>query len=218
MVAPFDQQGQILQYYPFRVGDLMLALGAAFFLALALEKLWRGYRVGAIAITLIILIGFGAEATRFYHKGMALQDFPSQEQGVNPEQKATASWLKHHVPEGEVVVSSPVDLDRLPWLSEHPSIAKFLFVPSASSADVEAWFNRITDLGGGIDLLSYVDRRTDARREIKAALTAAYDGLDTAQMLALMDKYDSRYAVTNAGQILELPVLDENVRYRIYGR
>ncbi|MBX2863398.1 MAG: hypothetical protein KTR27_07560 [Leptolyngbyaceae cyanobacterium MAG.088] len=67
-----------------------------------------------------------------------------------------ANWLKEDVPEGEVVISSPVELKQLPWLSEHPAVIKFLFVPSASSADVEDWFNRITDLGGGIDLLSYV--------------------------------------------------------------
>ncbi|MEM9807394.1 MAG: hypothetical protein AAF959_19190, partial [Cyanobacteria bacterium P01_D01_bin.56] len=29
LVAPLDRNGEILQYYPFRVGDLMLALGAA---------------------------------------------------------------------------------------------------------------------------------------------------------------------------------------------
>ena len=218
LVAPLDLNGQILQYYPFRVGDLMLALGASFFLAMVLEKTLLRYRRGAIAITLIILIGFGAEATRFYDKGMALRDFPSKPQGVNPDMIAVANWLKAEAPVGELVISPPVDLRALSWLSDHPAIAKFIFVPSASSADVEAWFNRMTDLGGGIDLLSYVDRRTDARRKIRGALTDAYNGLDTAQMSALMDKYQSRYAVTNMGQVLELPVLYENARYRIYGR
>lgn len=216
LIAPLDHNGQILQYYPFRVGDLMLPLGTALFLALALEKLLFIHRRGAISITLIILIGFGIEATRFYDKGMALQDFPGKGQGVNPEMIDTASWLQQHVPDGEPVVSSPVELAPLPWLSDHPSIAKFRFVPSASSADVEAWFNRITDLGGGIDLLSYVDRQTDARREIRRALTEAYNGLDTEYMIGLMDKYQSRYAVTNAGQRLELPIAHENSRYRIY--
>ncbi|MEM8615034.1 MAG: hypothetical protein AAGF93_23720 [Cyanobacteria bacterium P01_H01_bin.105] len=216
LIAPLDQNGQILQYYPFRVGDLFLALGAAFFLALTLESWLLRYRQGAIAITLIILIGFGAEATRFYSKGMELQDFPSKAQGVNPEMIATASWLQQNVPEGEVVVSAPVDLSALSWLSDHPSVAKFRFVPSASSADVEAWFTRMTDLGGGIDLLSYVDRRTDARRTIRRALTEAYNSLDAAQVEALMDKYESNYAVTNAGQIIDLPVVYQNAGYRIY--
>ncbi|NEQ54184.1 MAG: hypothetical protein F6K11_29310, partial [Leptolyngbya sp. SIO3F4] len=117
-----------------------------------------------------------------------------------------------------LVISSPVELRPIAWLSDHPAIAKFIFVPSASSADVEAWFNRITDLGGGIDLLSYVDRRTDARREIRRALTDAYNGLDTTQMNALMNKYQSSYAITNAEQTLDLPVLYENSRYRVYSR
>mgnify|MGYP001799349833 FL=1 len=218
LVAPFDMNGQILQYYPFRVGDLMLALGASFFLALALEQTVLRYRRGAIAITLIILIGFGAEATRFYDKGMALQEFPSKAQGVNPDMIAAANWLKQEVPEDEPVISSPVDLRPLPWLSERAAIAKFIFVPSASSADVEAWFERITDLGGGIDLLSYTDRRSDARRKIRGALADAYNSLNTEQMSALMDKYQSSYAVTYAGQILELPVLYQNAQYRIYGQ
>lgn len=217
LVAPLDHNGQILQYYPFRVGDLMLALGTALFLALVLERVLFEHRRGAIAITLIILMGFGIEATRFYAKGMALRDFPSNEQGVNADMVTVANWLKQHVPAGEPVISPPVDLAALPWLSDHPAIAKFRFVPSASSADVEAWFNRMTDLGGGIDLLSYVDRRTDARRKIRQALTEAYNTLDTTQISALMDKYQSRYAVTNTGQILNLPVLYENPRYRIYG-
>ncbi|MEM9803985.1 MAG: hypothetical protein AAF959_01805, partial [Cyanobacteria bacterium P01_D01_bin.56] len=144
-------------------------------------------------------------------------NFPSKEQGVNPDMIATANWLKQNVPEGEPVVSPPVDLAALPWLSDHPSIAKFRFVPSASSADVQAWFDRMTDLGGGIDLLSYVDRRTDARRQIRNALTSAYNNLDTVQLDQLMKKYQSGYAVTNAEQRLELPLLYENARYRVYG-
>ncbi|MBT9311487.1 hypothetical protein [Leptothoe kymatousa] len=217
LAAPFDQNGQFLQYYPFRVGDIMLPLGTAFFLALALEKLVFRHRKGAIAIVLIILFGFGLEATRCYRGAIALQQFPSQEQGVNPPLQAAATWLKQHVPEGQPVVSPPVDLTALPWLSDHPSIAKFRFVPSASSADVQAWFERITDLGGGIDLLSYTDRRTDARRKIRSALTDAYNALDTEQMSRLMQKYQSDYAVTNVEQTLELPLLYENARYRIYG-
>ncbi|MDV3350418.1 hypothetical protein QGP82_17055 [Leptothoe sp. LEGE 181152] len=216
LVAPFDSNGQILQYYPFRVGDLMLALGTGFFLALALEQLLFRYPMGAIAITLVILFGFGVEATRFYDKGMALQTFPSKAQGVNPEMIATANWLKQHVPDGDVVVSSPVDLSALPWLSDHPSVAKFRFVPSASSADVDAWFTRITELGGGIDLLSYVDLRKDTRRLIRNDLTVAYNNLDATQIKALMDKYESHYAVTNAEHLVDLPVAYENPRYRVY--
>lgn len=33
-----------------------------------------------------------------------------------------------------------------------------------------------------------------------------------------MDKYQSSYTVTNAEQVLDLPVLYENARYRVYGR
>ena len=216
LIAPLDKQGQILQYYPFRVGDLMLALGAAFFLALVLEKVLLYYRQGAIAIILIILVGFGAETTRFYSKGMDLRDFPSKDQGINPEMIATANWLKQNVPKGDIVVSAPVDLSALPWLSDHPSVAKFRFVPSASSADVDAWFTRMTDLGGGIDLLSYADRHTDARRKIRRALSEAYNGLNTAQITTLMETYQSSYTVTNAAQILELPLAYKNSRYKVY--
>ena len=218
LVAPLDRNGQILQYYPFRVGDLMLALGASLFLALALEKVLFRHRRGAIALTLIILIGFGAEATRFYSYGMALRDFPGDEQGVNPELKSLGIWIKQHVPEGELVISPPVQLDQLAWLSERPAVAKFRFVPSASSADVDAWYERMSDLGGGIDLLSYVDRRSDARRKVRGALSDAYNGLSTAQISNLMDKYQSSYAVTVVSQQLELPVLYENARYRLYTR
>lgn len=216
LITPLDRNGQILQYYPFRVGDLMLALGASFFLALTLEKLLWQHRRGAIAITLIILMGFGAEATRFYNKGVALREFPNSAQGVDDNMVPLANWLKQNVPDGEIVISSPVRLDALPWISDHPSVAKFRFVPSASSADVEDWYERMTDLGGGIDLLSYVDRHTDPRRPIKRALINAYNHLDTAQVMALMDKYQSRYIVTIAQQQLELPVVYESSRYRVY--
>ncbi len=59
----------------------MLAVGTSFFLALSIEKGFQRYRQGAIVLILIILIGFGAEATSFYAKGMALQDFPGSDQG-----------------------------------------------------------------------------------------------------------------------------------------
>ncbi|WP_152532055.1 hypothetical protein [Leptolyngbya sp. Heron Island J] len=216
LIAPLDRNGQILQYYPFRVGDLMLALGAAIFLALTLEKLLWQHRRGAIAITLIILTAFGAEAVRFYSKGMELRMFPIEANGVNAEMVPLADWLKQNVPDGEIVISSPVKAAALPWLSDHPSVAKFRFVPSASSADVEDWYERISDLGGGIDLLSNVNRRTDSRRPIRHILSEAYDSLDTAQVITLMDKYQSNYIVTIAQQQLELPVVYENSRYRVY--
>ena len=76
----------------------------------------------------------------------------------------------------------------------------------------------MSDLGGGIDLLSYVDRHSDARRQIRGALSDAYDGLSTAQISNLMNKYQSSYAVTAVSQQLELPVLYENARYRLYTR
>ena len=216
LIAPLDRNGQILQYYPFRVGDLMLALGAALFLALTLEKLLWRHRRGAIAITLIILMAFGVEATRFYSEGMALRVFPIGANGVNDEMVPLADWLKHNVPDGEIVISSPVKVAALPWLSDHPSVAKFRFVPSASSADVEAWYERMRDLGGGIELLDSVNRRTDPRRPIRRILTEAYNNLNTDQAITLMDKYQSHYMVTIAQQQLELPVVYENPRYRVY--
>lgn len=217
LAAPIDINGQFLQYYPFRVGDVMVPLGTALFLALALDRLLFQRRGGAIALSLIVLLCFGAELPHFYQKAVALQDFPSEEQRVDPELKAMATWVKQHVPAGDLLISSPVDLDVLAWLCERPTVAKFRFVPSASSADVAAWYERITDLGGGVDILNYVDRFVDNSRPVQRQLREAYNSLDTLQMSALMDKYQSNYAITNVEQRLELPLLYENSRYRVYG-
>lgn len=217
LAVPIDMNGEFLQYYPFRVGDVMLPLGTAFCLAMVLDRLLFQRRGGAIALTLIMLFCFGAEIPHSYTKAMELREFPSQEQRVTADMKTMTHWVKQHIPAGELMISPPVELDTFAWLSEHSTIAKFRFVPSASSADVAAWYERITDLGGGLDILSYVDRHIDNSRPVQKDLTAAYNSLDTTQMIALMDKYQSRYVVTNVGQVLDLPVLYENAGYRVYG-
>ncbi|MEM9246167.1 MAG: hypothetical protein AAGA67_10575 [Cyanobacteria bacterium P01_F01_bin.153] len=97
LAAPMDANGEFLQYYPFRVGDVMVPLGAAFFLALALERLLFRGRWGAISLSLILLLTFGAEIPNFHQKALTLQDFPGQAQGVSLETKAIANWIKQRL-------------------------------------------------------------------------------------------------------------------------
>ncbi|MEM8809033.1 MAG: DUF6798 domain-containing protein [Cyanobacteria bacterium P01_G01_bin.38] len=216
-VAPFDLQGKFLQYYPFRVGDLMLPLGTCLLVATMLETLLhrRWFVIGSVVV-LGLAISF--EVSDFQQSAVELVNFPGEAQQVKPDWKDMCGWIKANTPRDSLIVSQPDDLDSLYWLAERPTVAKFRFVPSASSAEVAAWYERIVDLGGGLDLLADVDRHKDPKKAVRRALNQGYFGLETVDAIALLEKYQADYFLTQTAHQLDLPIVYRNASHILYGK
>jgi hypothetical protein len=214
-VAPFDTQGRLLQYYPFRLGDVMLPLNTCLLFACALQQSFtpQGKRILLLACILLWSGACSIQTISFQKQFLALHQFPK----VDPEFKALCDWIRMSTPTDATVVSPPVDLVEFTWLAERPTIAKFKLLPQ-TKARILDWYERLSDLSGGLPAWSTLVRTRDRRKEMKQALTNGYNHLTTAQADALMTKYRAAYFMTGVEHQLNLPSLYHNSRYVLYGR
>lgn len=217
VIAPFDSQGIFLQYYPFRLGDVMLPLNTSLLFACAIEQTLTGRaRKGLLLVCILILSWMcSTQAVRFQKQLVAVQQFPSKEQGVDPEWKAICAWVRNHTPKNAVVVSSPVEFENFSWLTERPTIAKFKLLPQTKTGIV-AWYERLVDLSGNLDPWSKLTSNKDNRNQIKKRLTTAYNNLTTAGAKNLMLKYRADYFITRIAHKLDLPIAYHNSLYILY--
>ena len=154
---------------------------------------------------------------RVHEQLLALQQFPGQQQGVDPEWQALCAWIRSQTPQNALVVSPPVEFVNFPWLAERPTIAKFKLLPQ-TKAGIVAWYERLTDLSGSLYPWPADHDRGDHREHIQRQLTAGYHGLTTAQARHVMHKYGADYLVTRLDHQLDLPVAYRNALYVLYGK
>ncbi|AFZ52100.1 DUF6798 domain-containing protein [Dactylococcopsis salina] len=217
IVSPFDQEGKFLQYYPFRVGDVLFPLITSFLLISALEKGSKG-----IAKKIFIFLGIAVltvtcviQGQDFYETFIELKNFPSNPQSVNQEWKEMCYWIKENTPKDSVFISHPVDGVSFSWLSERGTIAKYKLMPP-SSLPVLEWYQRLNDLSGDINPWQTQGKRNLNKDDFATAMSEGYQGLTTKQVDTLMVKYKANYAVTNAQHKLNFPIIHKNSRYLLY--
>lgn len=222
IVAPFDSQGSLLQYYPFRLGDILLPLSTCLLFACVLEQTFTGRTRRGLVLACLLLLSWmcSTQIVQFHEQLVALPRFPSQEQGVeNPEWKQLCGWVRTHTPKNAVVVSSPGEFESFTWLAQRPTIAKFKLLPQ-TKAGIVAWYERLTDLSGNLypwpDVTNTEDDGTEIKAEIKNKLTTGYNHLTTAQAETLMVKYRADYFVTRIEHQLDLPIAYRNSLYILY--
>jgi hypothetical protein len=217
-IAPFDSQGKFLQYYPFRLGDIMLPLGTCFVFVCALEQSFTGKvarRGFSWFCILLIAVACSIQTVEFREQVLALRDFPTEAQRVDPEWKTMATWIRNNTPWEATVVSPPVELVNFTWLTERPTIAKYKLVPPTSAGVLE-WHTRLSDLSGDVNPWPDVEQKDAQKQMIRYLLTKGFYELRTEQTQALMDKYQASYFLTRIGHSLQLPVAHQNSRYVLY--
>ncbi|WP_196515394.1 DUF6798 domain-containing protein [Nostoc sp. WHI] len=212
IIAPFDSQGSLLQYYLFRVGDVMLHLNAGLLFVCALDKIFTGknkQRLLVLFCCLIVSAKFVILFDYFQKNFQSRLHFPDKVQEVNPQWKDMAAWVRKNTPKNAKFVSPPVEFANFIWLTERPTIAKYRLMAQTKSATLE-WFSRMRDLSGnfnGLDPLSNFNQQL---------LTDGYNNLTTVQAKALMVKYQASYVVTRIQHRLDLPVAYRNKSYILY--
>ncbi len=219
-IAPFDTQGKLLQYYPFRVGSLMLGLTTSLLLICSLQTIFvywkkRTFKLFCIfAISVILVI----QALEFKEDLLALRNFPSEQQGVNAEWKEMSSWIRNSTPRNALIISPPVDLENFNWLTERATLAKYKQMPQ-TYAGIEMWYERMAALSGNADFwqsLQNLSNRNAKKHEIKEALSQGYNQLSTEEVKALLVKYKTKYLLTKSDHSLNLPISHANSGYILY--
>jgi hypothetical protein len=215
-IAPFDRQGHLLKFYPFRFGDVMLPLNTYLLTVCAVQHVLiekhyltdRAKRRLLLICILILSVIYLNQAYSFAKDLSALRRFPGQRQRVNPDQKELFDWVKRNTPKNSTIVSSPT-LAHFSWMSERATIAQFKLVPTDSAAILE-WYQRLQDLSGNNSPWM------DAGFTAAARLAHDYRRLTTVQVERLMAKYGADYFLTTVDQNLKLPIAYRNASYVLY--
>ncbi len=216
LVAPFDTEGRLLQFYPFRVGAVLLPLSAYLLAACALQswalktrwqKLLLPVSLGLLAVLVTI------QAVQFQAQLLALEQFPN----LDPRLKEFYSWVRTQTPSTATIISPPVEFAEFTRLTERPIIANYKLLPQTKTG-ILGWYERLGDLNGGEFPMPERLRTKDNRRWIRETLTQNYYKLKTSQVKTLMRKYQADYFMTRTTHQLKLSVAYRNSEYILYVR
>ena len=213
-IAPFDAQGQWLQYYPFRFADVIVPLTTCLLIACVLEHRSQAEKRLKSLVCIVLLVIFGAQTALFAQDLLALQQFPSQQQNVDPQWKVMSEWIRFHTPKDAIVVSHPIELANFTWLTERSTIAKFKLFPQTQDQILEQ-YKRLNDLSGNY-LAAYVKGGKVNKRETIQVLSAGFEQLSTSQAEALMNKYGASFFLTNVKNHLNFEVAYRYDPYILY--
>lgn len=214
IIAPWDTQGKLLQYYPFRLGDIMFPLITCLLLLYLLQVTLSSSKWGKRGFIFVCMMIIGitviVQGKDFYQSAIVLPQFPHEAQLVTPEWKEMCYWIRSNTPKNEIFISHPLEGISFTWVSERATIVKYKFVPPVSSA-VSEWYQRLNDLSGGVDI-----RKAKGRNELKQLLKQGYNTLTTEQVRTLMQHYQANYMVTKTNHQLDLEIAHQNSRYILY--
>ena len=214
-IARFDNEAKFLQFYPFRLADVMLPLTTCLLGTCALQQLCAGQTRRIVAWVGIAWLAWecSVAAGGFERQLLALKEFPQ----VNGQSRIVCEWIRTHTPPSAIVITPPVELLHFSWLAERPTIAKFKFLPQNRTAILE-WYARLSDLAGSVNPWQVVHRSKDRKGRVEKRLTEGYRSLTTEQVQTLMAKYQASYFLDLASHQLDLPVVYQNDRYVVYSR
>lgn len=210
-ITPFDDQGYWLQYYPFRVGDVLLPLHTCLLSACAVQCAIVQPQVIRLVCLSLVAITCSLQWATFQSQLAALDQFPQRD----PEFIALCNWIKTQTPADAVIISPPVELVEFSWLTERATIAKYKLLPQSKTRILE-WYGRLADLNGGTFPQPATARTQDARDTIRQALSEGYQRLRGQQVRSLMKKYAAQYFLATRDQALKLPIAYRNSRYILY--
>ena len=213
-IAPFDSQGQWLQYYPFRFADVMLPLTACLLVACVLESRLGGKHLSRLCVILLFIVG--VQTALFTQELLALRQFPSEQQAVDPQWKVMSEWIRFHTPKDATIVSDPVQLANFTLLTERSTIAKFKLFPQTQAQILEQ-YERLDDLSGN-QVSAYLDKGKVNKPETMQVLSTGFEQLNTSQAEALMNKYHASYFLTNLEHDLNLEVAYRCDPYILYAK
>ena len=213
-IALVDNEGKWLQYYPFRFGDVMLPLTTYLLTACTLQSKLVLKKHRSIALVLIGCILF-VQITFFGQNAIASQNFPTQQQDVDPQWKLMSDWIKDNTPQDAVFISHPWYLANFTWMTQRATVVKLKMFPQTKEAIAE-YYGRLNDLSGGnLAKIYFGDEKLDLVKTVKS-ISAGFSNLNTSQVTELMDKYQCDYFLSDRQHYLELPIVRTQSSYVLY--
>lgn len=188
-ISPWDRQGDLLRFYPFRVADSLVPLTTCLLLAGELQI--RGRRAGsglALVVTMVIALHQGSSWMPGWGEAWASGFQP------DPEKRVLYPWISHHSRPGATILTPAAGFEDLSLLTGRALVGQFKQVPNRS-ADVQAWFERLQDLSGIPDLGSQI-KGLQTRRQ----LIRLYAELSPGELERLSQRYGSELAIVHSGQ------------------
>ena len=209
-IAPYDSEGAFLQYYLFRMADVLLPLSLYVFVALSLQHLpsrklrklvWAAGWVAVILVT----------SNRIYHfpkRVATLNEYPGKAQKVSREWRELCQWVRYNTRRNDLFIVPPKGATTFSLLTQRRMLGTFKQVPL--SGGLNEWYTRMSDLAA--------TNQPWPKRGFAAAnwLLERYRKLNTDQVKGLMAKYSAKFFITRNSHSLGLPKEFENAHYVIY--
>ncbi|MBD2157484.1 DUF6798 domain-containing protein [Leptolyngbya sp. NM3-A1] len=222
LVAPLDAQGKLLQYYPFRLGDVLLPLATFLLIAVSLEQQLRywNYRAWAILGIVLLVVFTVSQTEKFVYSIEDIQGYPDTQQESDEEWRDLCGWIRRNTSKEAVFVTLPLNRNSFSWMTERAIVANYKFLPQTTQEIVE-WYERVDDLTEGkLSSLATDTEKLHWTRgvsvDIRKELRSAYLNLDTTAATALMNKYQASYFLSRSGHVLNLPIAYQTHSYILY--
>ena len=210
IISLYDDQGFILQYYPFRFGDVILPLCSLFLVATVIQSL-PGLRTSSVVTMSVWLISFLLVIYQLPRVPQQLREvvrFPGEAQKISGAWLEICSWIGQNTPESALFVTPPDTSITFPWLARRRMLVSFK--QYNLSGGLQEWAIRLSDIAGkpppweyrGFSLMHWMGKR--------------YRNLHTDAADNLMTKYQANYFLTVADHRLNLPVIYSNEQYLLY--
>ena len=217
-IAFVDRQGEWLQYYPFRFGDVMLPLTTCLLVACNMESKFSVQKKKFRPLLIAVLIGIlFTQVTVFTQQAIASQEFPSERQDVNPQWKSMSDWIHEHTPKDAIIISHPWKLASFTWTSERATIVKLKMFPQTKKSIVE-YYERLNDLSDGALAKIYFGDDEFERIKTVKAISEGFSHLSTDRVTKLMEKYHASYFLTEVEHHLDLEIVHSQAPYVLYAR
>jgi hypothetical protein len=194
----------------------MLPLTACLLIACILEHHFlKAEKVLKSLLCIVLLVILGLQTSSFAREPIALRQFPSEQQDVDPQWKVMSDWIRYHTPEDAAIISHPVEHANFSWLTERSTIAKFKLFPQSQIQIVEQ-YERLDDLSGKRALSAYLNEGKVNKSNTIQILSTGFEQLSTSQAVALMNKYRASYFLTKVNHHLNLEVAYRYDPYILY--
>lgn len=209
-VAPFDREGRLLQYYPFRFGDVMLPFATCVMVARLGQHLagGRAGRLVTAAARAAVTAMLALLLYRFAGDARLLLRFPGPAQDVSQAWLDCTSWIRANTPPEALFIAPPRESATFPWLARRRMLGTFKQV--TLSGGLQEWHRRMSNLAA-----------TDGPWPVRGWQAAEwiagrYRELDTAQVRHLMGTYNAACFLTAAGHRVDLPCVYTNESFALY--
>jgi hypothetical protein len=217
-IAPLDANGTFLQYYPFRLGDVMLPFTTCLLIvswfqqgAFQLQETKRRYIAWGVIGLLCVL-----QWTTFQTQARAIFNFPAAFVEEGEDWLEVCAWIQKNTPQDAIFLTPPESYSSFTWLAERAKVVDYKLLPQTKARIME-WYDRINDVTGDDLAWPQVGDRSIGRNVVREEILEFYDKLSENEVELVMEQYGATHVLMLAqNRSLDFPVLHKNKDFIVY--